>query len=52
MAIEKDEMKVSLFITCFNDTLFPEAGRAVVELLERLEHEIDFPEEQTCCGQV
>ncbi len=45
-------MKVSLFITCFNDTLFPEAGRAVVRLLERLGHEIDFPEEQTCCGQM
>ncbi|HCJ34492.1 MAG TPA: Fe-S oxidoreductase, partial [Ktedonobacter sp.] len=45
-------MKVSLFITCFNDTLFPETGRAVVSLLERLGHEIDFPEEQTCCGQM
>jgi L-lactate dehydrogenase complex protein LldE len=49
---EKNEMKVSLFITCFNDTLFPETGRAVVSLLERLGHEIDFPEEQTCCGQM
>ena len=29
-------MRVALFITCFNDTLFPWAGRAVVELLERL----------------
>ncbi len=45
-------MKVSLFITCLNDTLFPETGRAVVRLLERLGHEIDFPEEQTCCGQM
>jgi L-lactate dehydrogenase complex protein LldE len=45
-------MKVSLFVTCFNDTLFPEAGRAVVQLLERLGHTIDFPEEQTCCGQM
>ncbi|MDQ6643813.1 MAG: (Fe-S)-binding protein, partial [Chloroflexota bacterium] len=45
-------MKVSLFITCFNDTLFPETGRAVVQLLERLGHTVDFPMEQTCCGQM
>jgi L-lactate dehydrogenase complex protein LldE len=45
-------VRVSLFITCFNDTLFPETGRAVVRLLERLGHEVDFPEEQTCCGQM
>ena len=35
-------MKVALFITCFNDTLFPDAGRATVELLERLGHEVVF----------
>jgi L-lactate dehydrogenase complex protein LldE len=45
-------MRVSLFITCLGDTLFPEAGRATVRLLERLGHEVDFPEEQTCCGQM
>jgi L-lactate dehydrogenase complex protein LldE len=45
-------VRVSLFITCFNDTLFPQAGRATVELLERLGCEVDFPEEQTCCGQM
>ena len=45
-------MRVSLFITCLADTLFPETGRAVVRLLERLGHEIEFPEEQTCCGQM
>jgi L-lactate dehydrogenase complex protein LldE len=45
-------MRVSLFITCFNDTLFPQTGRAVVRLLERLGHEVDFPIEQTCCGQM
>lgn len=45
-------MKISLFITCFNDTLFPQAGRATVQLLERLGHTVDFPEEQTCCGQM
>ncbi len=44
--------RASLFITCFNDTLFPETGRAVVRLLERLGVEVDFPLEQTCCGQM
>jgi L-lactate dehydrogenase complex protein LldE len=45
-------MQVALFITCFNDTLFPSTGRAVVEVLERLGCEVAFPEEQTCCGQM
>jgi L-lactate dehydrogenase complex protein LldE len=45
-------MRVSLFITCFNDTIFPGTGRAVVTLLERLGHDVDFPQAQTCCGQM
>src|SRR3954452_15649712 len=45
-------MRVALFITCFNDTLFPGTGRAVVDVLERLGHEVVFPEEQTCCGEM
>ena len=45
-------MRVALFVTCFNDTLFPDTGKAVVRLLERLGHEVEFPEEQTCCGQM
>jgi L-lactate dehydrogenase complex protein LldE len=45
-------MRIALFITCFNDTLFPETGRATVRLLERLGHSVDFPLEQTCCGQM
>jgi len=45
-------MRASLFITCVNDTLFPEAGRAAVAVLERLGVEVDFPLEQTCCGQM
>jgi L-lactate dehydrogenase complex protein LldE len=44
--------RVSLFITCFNDTMFPQTGRATVELLERLGVAVDFPLEQTCCGQM
>ncbi len=45
-------MRVALFVTCFNDTLFPETGRATVEVLERMGLEVDFPFEQTCCGQM
>jgi L-lactate dehydrogenase complex protein LldE len=45
-------MRASLFITCFNDTLFPDTGRAVVKVLERAGVEVDFPADQTCCGQI
>jgi len=45
-------MKVALFITCFNDLLFPDVGKAVVDVLERLGHQVVFPEGQTCCGQI
>jgi len=45
-------MRASLFITCYNDTLFPETGRAVVSLLERLGVALDFHPKQTCCGQM
>jgi L-lactate dehydrogenase complex protein LldE len=45
-------MRVALFITCFNDTLFPDVGKATVAVLERLGVEVDFPQSQTCCGQM
>ena len=45
-------MLISLFITCYNDTLFPETGKAVVAVLERLGHQVEFRREQTCCGQM
>jgi L-lactate dehydrogenase complex protein LldE len=45
-------MRIALFVTCFNDLLFPSVGRACVEILERLGHEVVFPEGQTCCGQI
>ncbi|WP_329181183.1 (Fe-S)-binding protein [Streptomyces sp. NBC_01477] len=44
-------MRVALFLTCVNDLLYPDTGRAVVTLLERLGVEVDFPAGQTCCGQ-
>src|SRR5258707_6620162 len=45
-------MRVALFITCFNDTLFPNVGIATTHLLERLGHTVDFAEAQACCGQM
>jgi len=45
-------VRIALFVTCFNDTVFPAVGRAVVTLLERLGHTVEFPLEQTCCGQM
>jgi L-lactate dehydrogenase complex protein LldE len=45
-------MRVALFVTCLGDSLFPEAGRATVAVLERLGHEVVFPPAQTCCGQL
>lgn len=43
--------RVSLFVTCMVDQLFPKVGMAMAGVLERLGYEIDFPEDQTCCGQ-
>ncbi len=45
-------VRISLFITCYNDTLFPETGKAVVRVLERLGHQVYFPRAQTWCGQM
>ena len=45
-------MQISLFITCYNDTLFPDTGKAVVAVLERLGHQVEFRAAQTCCGQL
>lgn len=44
-------MRVSLFIPCFVDHYYPNAGIAMVRLLEKLGHEVDVPSGQTCCGQ-
>jgi L-lactate dehydrogenase complex protein LldF len=45
-------VRVALFVTCLADTLAPQAGTAVVRLLERLGHRVEFPAAQTCCGQL
>ena len=44
-------MKISLFIPCYVDQLSPNVGIAMVNVLERLGHQVDYPENQTCCGQ-
>ncbi len=44
-------MRVALQITCINDALFPDTGRAMVTLLRRLGVDVEFPAAQTCCGQ-
>jgi len=45
-------MRIALFVTCLADTLYPGVGRATVTLLERLGHQVEFPQRQTCCGQM
>jgi L-lactate dehydrogenase complex protein LldE len=45
-------VKIALFITCLADAMFPQVGQATVTLLQRLGHEVVFPPDQTCCGQM
>ena len=45
-------MRIGLLVTCLTDTLFPDTGRAVVTVLERLGHQAGFPAAQACCGQM
>ena len=44
-------MRIGLFIPCYIDAFFPKVGIATLELLERFGHEVDYPRDQTCCGQ-
>ena len=44
-------MRVALMVTCMNDVMFPDTGKAVVTLLDRLGVEVAFPPTQTCCAQ-
>jgi L-lactate dehydrogenase complex protein LldE len=44
-------MHISLFIPCFVDMCYPKAAISIVQILEKLGHTIDFPEELACCGQ-
>ena len=42
---------VQLFVTCLVDTFYPETGQAIVDILSRLGQQVEFPVDQTCCGQ-
>ena len=44
-------MRVALFITCVNDAMFPDTGKATVAILRRLGVDVEFPTSQSCCGQ-
>jgi len=44
-------LRVALFVTCLVDQLYPEVGVAAVKLLRRAGCQVDFPAQQTCCGQ-
>ncbi|MEY5027377.1 MAG: hypothetical protein RLZZ244_2905 [Verrucomicrobiota bacterium] len=44
-------MRVTLFIPCFIDSLFPNVGMSIVRVLEKLGHSVEVPQNQTCCGQ-
>jgi len=42
---------INLFVTCIIDTLYPEIGKSVVQVLNKAGVEVAFPKAQTCCGQ-
>jgi L-lactate dehydrogenase complex protein LldE len=44
-------MKISLFVPCYIDAIYPKVAISMVRILEKLGHTIEFPEELTCCGQ-
>ncbi len=45
-------MRIALFATCIGDALFPEVAKATTRLLRRLGHDVVFPPDQVCCGQM
>ena len=46
-----NKIKASLFITCLVDQFYPDVGLSMVRVLQRLGVDVQFPEDQTCCGQ-
>lgn len=44
-------MKITLFVPCYVDAMFPKAAWSVVRVLEKLGHQIEVPKQITCCGQ-
>jgi len=51
MSIASVGMKVTLFIPCFVDLMYPKVGISMVQILEKLGHTVECPEEIACCGQ-
>lgn len=51
VVVRSGPQRVALMVTCLNDALFPEAGKATVRLLQRLGVDVEFPASQTCCSQ-
>lgn len=47
----QSKKKVSLFITCLVDNFFPQVGDSMVKVLSKLGVDMNFPDDQTCCGQ-
>jgi L-lactate dehydrogenase complex protein LldE len=43
--------KVSLFLPCLADLYYPDIGRATIRVLRQAGLSVDYPEDQTCCGQ-
>ena len=48
---KNNQTKATLFVTCIIDQLYPQVGVSVVKVLRRLGVDVDFPMDQTCCGQ-
>ena len=46
-----DKTKAALFVTCIIDQFYPQVGVSVVNTLRRFGVDVEFPKEQTCCGQ-
>lgn len=44
-------MQIGLFIPCYIDQFYPQVGIATLELLKKLDLDVHYPLEQTCCGQ-
>lgn len=44
-------MKVGLFIPCYINSVYPDVGVATYKLLKHFGIDVDYPIEQTCCGQ-
>lgn len=45
-------MRIALFSTCIVDGMYPKVAKATVDILERLGHEVVYPQGQTCCSQM